>query len=210
VLDGASVYYANFEHLKETLDYDFQQEKQFDYQGFNEKQIVEHLASFIANLWQIHPFGEGNTRTTAIFLIKYLRQLGYKHITNDLFAEHSWYFRNALVRANYEDLQRKIHKTPRYLISFLSNLLLGEKNELKNRYLHIQWEDDTENDTDNVTNDTDNVTDNVTDRNVKIIALIKKDAHISTSQMATILSVSKRTILRDIEELKQMGKITRE
>lgn len=199
VLDGDTVYYADFRDLKETLKYDFEQEKNFNYRGLNDKQIIEHLAKFIANLWQIHIFGEGNTRTTAVFLIKYLRSLGYKNITNDLFAEHSWYFRNSLVRANYENLTLKVNKTLQYLIKFLSNLLLEEHYELKNRYLHIQWED--ENVTDNVTN--------VTDRNVKIIELIKANPSISTAQMAKALSVAKRTILRDINKLKQDGKIER-
>ena len=89
-------------------------------------------------MWQIHIFGEGNTRTTAVFLIKYLRKLGFKDINNDLFAKHSWYFRNALVRANYENLLQNIHRTDTYLIRFLSNLLLGENNVLKNRELRIK------------------------------------------------------------------------
>lgn len=84
-------------------------------------------------LWQIHTFGEGNTRTTAVFLIEYLRTLGYD-IENDMFANNAWYFRNALVRANYTNIQKDIYETTEYLELFLRNLLLGENNELKNRY----------------------------------------------------------------------------
>ena len=79
---------------------------------------------------------EGNTRTTAVFFIKYLRTLGFS-VTNDIFAENAWYFRNALVRANYTNLQKDIHETTEYLEAFLRNLLLNEKNELHNRNLHI-------------------------------------------------------------------------
>ena len=99
-------------------------------------EIIHHLAVFVSRLWQIHIFGEGNTRTTAVFFIKYLKTLGFS-VTNDIFAEHSWYFRNALVRANYTNLQKGIHETTEYLELFLRNLLLNEKNELHNRYWHI-------------------------------------------------------------------------
>ena len=95
-----------------------------------------HLAIFVSRLWQIHVFGEGNTRTTAVFFIKYLRTLGFD-ATNDIFAENAWYFRNALVRANYNDLKNGIHETTEYLELFLRNLLLNEKNELHNRSMHI-------------------------------------------------------------------------
>lgn len=137
VLNGETVLYAGANGLRETLEYDFQQEKKFSYKGLSQYEIVEHIAHFISYLWQIHPFGEGNTRTTAIFLIKYLRKLGFKNVDNNLFSEHSWYFRNALVRANYEDLSNNIPKTDEYLVRFLKNLLLGEKYLLKNRELQI-------------------------------------------------------------------------
>lgn len=97
-------------------------------------EIIRHLAEFISNLWQIHIFGEGNTRTAAVFFIKYLRTLGFS-ATNDIFAENAWYFRNSLVRANYTNLQKGIYETTEYLEIFLKNLLLNEKNELKNREL---------------------------------------------------------------------------
>ncbi|WP_294519873.1 Fic family protein [uncultured Anaerovibrio sp.] len=142
VLNGASVTYGGALELNATLDYDFRTEKEFSYKGLSMSEIVGHLASFISRLWQIHVFGEGNTRTTAVFLIKYLRSLGF-NVTNDLFADNSWYFRNALVRANYNDLQNDIHETTVFLEKFLRNLLLGEDNELKNRYLHIDWQKKT-------------------------------------------------------------------
>ena len=137
VLNGETVLYAGADNLRATLDYDFEQEKKFSYRGLNKEQMVEHIAHFIAYLWQIHIFGEGNTRTTAVFLIKYLRKLGFKDVNNDMFAAHSRYFRNALVRANYEDLSRDIYRTDQYLIQFLSNLLLNENNVLKNRELQL-------------------------------------------------------------------------
>ena len=107
-------------------------------------EIIHHLAFFVSRLWQIHIFGEGNTRTTAVFFIKYLRTLGFD-VTNDIFAENAWYFRNAMVRANYNDLQHGIHETTEYLELFLRNLLLGETNELKNRFLHIMWKSEKQN-----------------------------------------------------------------
>ncbi len=136
VLDGATVVYGSASQLKATLEYDFSQEKEFSYKNLMMDEIIHHLALFISRLWQIHVFEEGNTRTTAVFFIKYLRTLGF-NVTNDIFAENAWYFRNALVRANYTNLQKNIHETTEYLELFLRNLLLDEKNELRNRTMHI-------------------------------------------------------------------------
>ena len=133
VLDGATVMYGSASELRATLEYDFSQEKDFSYKGLSMDEIIHHLAVFVSRLWQIHIFGEGNTRTTAVFFIKYLRTLGFS-ATNDIFAENAWYFRNALVRANYTNLQEGIHETTEYLEAFLRNLLLNEKNELHNTY----------------------------------------------------------------------------
>lgn len=132
VLGGATVIYGSASELRATLEYDFSQEKEFSYKDLSMNEIIHHLAVFISRLWQIHIFGEGNTRTTAVFFIKYLRTLGFS-ATNDIFAENAWYFRNALVRANYTDLQRGIHETTEYLEIFLRNLLMCEKHELHNR-----------------------------------------------------------------------------
>ena len=136
VLNGATVLYGSASELRATLDYDFAEEKKFSYKNLSMEEIIHHLAIFISRLWQIHVFGEGNTRTTAVFFIKYLRTLGFD-ITNDIFAENAWYFRNALVRANYNDLKNGVHETTEYLELFLRNLLLDEKNELHNRSMHI-------------------------------------------------------------------------
>ena len=126
VLDGATVMYGSASELRATLEYDFSQEKDFSYKGLSMDGIIHHLAVFVSRLWQIHIFGEGNTRTTAVFFIKYLRSLGFS-ATNDIFAENAWYFRNALVRANYTNLQKGIHETTEYLEAFLRNLLLNEE-----------------------------------------------------------------------------------
>ena len=136
VLDGATVLYGSASELEATLAYDFSQERNFSYKGLSMDDIIHHLAVFVSRLWQIHIFGEGNTRTTAVFFIKYLRTLGFS-AENDIFAENAWYFRNALVRANYTNLQKGVHETTEYLEVFLRNLLLNEKNELHNRNLHI-------------------------------------------------------------------------
>ena len=136
VLNGATVLYGSASELRATLDYDFAEEKKFSYKNLSMEDIIHHLAIFVSRLWQIHVFGEGNTRTTAVFFIKYLRTLGFD-VTNDIFAENAWYFRNALVRANYNDLKNGVHETTEYLEMFLRNLLLDEKNELHNRSMHI-------------------------------------------------------------------------
>ena len=136
VLNGATVLYGSATELRATLDYDLSEEKKFSYKNLSMDEIIRHLAVFVSRLWQIHVFGEGNTRTTAVFFIKYLRTLGFD-VTNDIFAENAWYFRNALVRANYNDLKNGVHETTEYLELFLRNLLLNENNPLHNRTLHI-------------------------------------------------------------------------
>ena len=136
VLDGATVLYGSATELRATLDYDFSEERQYSYRNLTMDEIIRHLAIFVSRLWQIHVFAEGNTRTTAVFFIKYLRTLGFD-VTNDIFAEHAWYFRNSLVRANYNDLKNGIHETTEFLELFLRNLLLDETHPLHNRTLHI-------------------------------------------------------------------------
>ena len=150
--------------------------------------------NFIPNLWQIHVFGEGNTRSTAIFLIKYLQKLGYKYVNNDLFTDHSWYFRNALVRANYEDLSKGIYRTEMFLIRFLSNLLLKGDYSLKNREMHIR--------ADTVKPQIDTVNDTV-------FSLIKQDNKITTNEISARLKMSLSTVRRKIKELRSNGKIER-
>ena len=136
VLEGDTVRYLNWEDLRVALDYDIEQERNFVYKGKSQDEAVAHITRFVSGIWQIHAFPEGNTRTTAVFTILYLRSLGF-NVENDLFASHSWYFRNALVRANYRNVAKGIDYTPVYLERFFRNLLLGEQWDLRNRYLHI-------------------------------------------------------------------------
>ena len=136
VLEGDTVNYLNFEDLRRAIDYDLEQERQFSYKEISQNAMITHISRFVSGLWQIHAFGEGNTRTIAVFTILYLRHIGFK-VSNDMFAQHSWYFRNALVRANYKNAVKGIDYSPIYLERFFRNLLLCEKWDLRNRYLHI-------------------------------------------------------------------------
>ena len=138
VLNGDTISYGSALELKETLEYDLAQERKFSYKGISIDEAIDHLAFFIARLWQIHVFEEGNTRTTAVFFIKYLKTLGFQ-VSNDNFAENSWYFRNALVRANYNNITEGIYETAKYLVLFIRNLLLNENHVLSNRQLHIHY-----------------------------------------------------------------------
>ena len=136
VLNGDTVNYLNWEDLRRALDYDIAQERDFSYKGISADEMIRHITNFVSGLWQIHPFCEGNTRTTAVFTILYLRSIGF-NVSNDLFARHSWYFRNALARANYKNARLGIDYTPIYLERFFRNLLLGDKWDLRNRYLYV-------------------------------------------------------------------------
>ena len=136
-LNGDSVLYGSCLALQATLDYDINQEKQFDYTNLALSDAISHIANFVSNIWQTHPFREGNTRTTAVFTIKYLRSIGFQNIDNTLFEQHSWYFRNALVRANYKNLAKNVNPDISYLEAFFRNLLLKEQMPLSNRDLQI-------------------------------------------------------------------------
>lgn len=137
VLRGDTVLYGRWQDLRMALDYDIEKEKQFDYKGLSMDEVIAHLTQFVSGIWQTHPFREGNTRTTAVFTIKYLQSIGFK-ADNRQFEEHSWYFRNALVRANYKNVAKGISQDSYYLELFFRNLLIGETNELKNRYLLVE------------------------------------------------------------------------
>lgn len=138
VLSGDTVIYADFTSIRDTLDYDFATEKQFSYEGLPVEASVRHLAKFASDIWQIHPFCEGNTRATAVFMIKYMKTFGFR-VNNDAFEKNSRYFRNALVRANYNNLQKGVHSTTKFLEMFFGNLLLGTKHKLKNRHMHVNY-----------------------------------------------------------------------
>ena len=136
VIRGDTVLYVNSEDLRMALEYDLEQERSFSYKNLSKQEVVVHIAKFISGIWQIHPFGEGNTRTTAVFSIKYLRNIGFD-VNNDLFADNSWYFRNALVRADYRNVRKGIEPNMDYLIRFFENLMMNGTHDLKNRFMII-------------------------------------------------------------------------
>lgn len=135
VLRGDTVNYMYAADLKRAVEYDLEQERMFDYGGLSTDEIIRHVSRFTANLWQIHAFCEGNTRTTAVFVIQYLRSMGFS-VNNEIFARHSWYFRNAMVRYVYKN-NEGVMPEPKYLERFFRNMLLGEQWDLRNRYLVI-------------------------------------------------------------------------
>lgn len=208
VLDGATVIYGNAAELRQTLEYDFEQEKKFSYKGLSTDEIMEHLAFFISRLWQIHIFGEGNTRTTAVFFIKYLRSLGYD-ATNDIFAENAWYFRNALVRANYTDLKNDVHDTTVYLERFIRNLLLGENNELKNRYLHINHLFEGNAEIKAEINAGINAEIKISEKQKKIILMLKENPYCTIKEISDKLEVNHSTVERNIKKLRENGIVER-
>ena len=185
--------------IRATLDYDFAQEKAFVYKGLSEEQIVEQIAKFISGIWQIHVFGEGNTRTTAVFAIKYLRTFGFA-VTNDLFADHSWYFRNALVRANYNDYKSNVFATQNYINRFFRNLLLNENNVLKNREMSITM---TPGEVDGTVISPSGTV------NGTVFSLIQSNPRITGEQLAKQLGIGLRTVRREVKRLKNEGCIER-
>ena len=222
VLRGNTVHYLNWEDLRRALDYDIDKEKRFSYKNLSEDEIIAHITEFVSGIWQIHAFGEGNTRTTAVFTIQYLRSIGFA-VNNDLFASHSWYFRNALVRANYKNAAQGIDYSPIYLERFFRNLLLGEKWELKSRYLVInppaEFAEQPQKDAGKVqkpANMRENdsvIAQKPAFRNItiqRVYELICHDPSIKQAQMATILGVDDSTIERATAWLRNNGYLNKE
>ncbi len=139
ILDGESITYGSADNIAELLAFDFAEEKKFDYSTGSSADAIAHIARFISNIWQIHAFGEGNTRTVAVFLIKYLRNFGF-NVNNVSFEKYSWFFRNALVRSQYENIPNGIHRTFEPLERFLNFAVFNIAADLRNRTLHIRWE----------------------------------------------------------------------
>ena len=137
ILNGDTVKYVNYQDIESYIEYDFKEEKDFDYSKLNKDGLISHIIKFTSSIWQIHPFGEGNTRTTAVFIEKYLNSMGF-NINNDMFKDNSLYFRNALVRSNYGNIPKGIYPTFQYLAMFFENLLKGKEYELKNRELYVK------------------------------------------------------------------------
>ena len=233
VLNGDSVMYGASFELRMALDYDFEREREFSYSNISMDEIVRHLAFFVSRLWQIHAFGEGNTRTTAVFTIKYLRSMGFK-VGNDIFAKNSWYFRNALVRANYKNVRKGIQQEPEYLEKFFRNLLMGEHNELKNRYLHVDYKKvkdktateklkktetakkvQTKCHSKNVTvkchskMSQQNVTVKISERQKQILDIVKGNPNVLQTELAERFGVRRETIYRDMKKLVDAGILSR-
>ena len=219
VLEGDSVSYLNWEDLRRALDWDIEQEKNFQYKDLSDDEKIEHIAKFVSGIWQIHAFREGNTRTTAIFTIQYLRSLGYK-VNNEMFAKHSWYFRNALVRANYHNIHKGIDYSFIYLVRFFRNLLLGEGWVLKNRYLHIhpreEWKVQPKLDTPQEPNKPHQKVDRKGGQKTEkvdrkggqktkdsILTLIASDPFITTTEMSKRLGINRSAISKHIKKLKE-------
>ena len=208
VLDGATVYYAGAEAIDATLNYDFSQERTFTYEGLSTDEAIEHLARFTAGIWQIHPFGEGNTRTTAVFLIKYLRMFGFR-IDNDAFAAHSWFFRNALVRANYTNIPAGIHATLEPLVRFMRFLLLGEPTDLRNRTLHIRAEEAIKVQSEPISEPINEPITSLSLHQTALLKLIEANPSVSLDELASQMERSRSTVKRLVDSLKRAGILAR-
>ena len=177
VLDGDIVSYGGVIDLRETLEYDFSQERNFKYNGLTMDETIHHLAVFVSRLWQIHVFGEGN----------------------------SWYFRNALVRANYNNIKAGIYETTEFLEKFLRNLLLDEKKELHNREMHVSGNfllchDDP-------INDPINDPIKLVEREKMIVELLRAEPNLTRSEMAERLNCSDSTVKRALQAMVEKGAI---
>ena len=200
VLDGDTVIYSSFETIKDALEYDFEQEREFSYKDLGLDDSIKHLCRFTSNIWQVHPFCEGNTRTTAGFIIKYLRTFGF-NINDDVFAENSWYFRNSLVRANYKNFEKNVFEDTIFLERFFYNLLTKSNYELKNRYTHIDYIQSA--------NDEEVNENNCTLEEQAIINILKANPNIKQEEIAEQINKSLRTVKTRMMEMQEKGMIER-
>lgn len=200
VLNGDTVMYAPYETIKETLEFDFDQEKNFSYKDLSLDESIRHLCRFTSNIWQVHPFCEGNTRTTAVFIIKYLRTFGF-NIKTQVFADNSWYFRNSLVRANYKNFEKNVYEDISFLENFFYNLLTESKHELKNRYAHIDYvQEEKQNGV---------KSNNQTLEEQAIINILKENSKANQEEIASKINKSVRTVKKYMSEMQDKGLIER-
>ena len=200
ILNDDTVTYSSYETLKDTIEYDFNQEKEFLYKDLNLDESIEHLCRFISDIWQVHPFCEGNTRTTAVFLIKYLRTFGF-NVKTQVFADNAWYFRNALVRANYKNYEKNVFEDISFLEKFFYTLLTNTKYELKNRYMHIDYKEHIE-----------EINSNANHQSLEeqaILNIIKTNPSIKQDEIATKINKSLRTVKNYMSEMQKKGLIER-
>lgn len=200
ILNDDTVTYSSYETLKETIEYDFDQERNFSYKDLSLDESISHLSRFISNIWQVHPFCEGNTRTTAVFLIKYLRTFGFD-VNDEVFADNSWYFRNALVRANYKNYEKNVFEDISFLEKFFYNLLTNTKYELKNRYMHVDYKDNVE--------EINSNSNGLSLEEQAILNIIKNNSTIKQEEIATIINKSLRTVKNYMAEMQEKGLIER-
>ena len=222
VLRGETVYYASADTISETLEYDMGQERNYSYEGKSIDEAISHLTRFCANLWQIHAFGEGNTRSTAVFMIKYLKTLGFK-VTNNLFATNSWYFRNALVRANYSNLQEGVTETTVFLERFFRNMLLGETTPLRNREMHLDWKQEAGRPSAKISSQSANESvqsansalllppkcKNCTLEEIAVLRIIQQDPAATQKYIAAEIGKSERTVKSITSRLQEHGILIR-
>ncbi len=210
VLNGETVLYASADSIRDTLDYDFGQEKNFSYEGLSAGDAIKHIAKFTSGIWQIHPFCEGNTRSTAVFIIKYLKTFGFS-VNNEIFAENSWYFRNSLARANYNDLGKEIVANTIYLERFFENLLMGYQNELKNRFVHVNYKEQGAIQSANMPGQkSQNGTLKMSLEEIAIIKVLQEEPSVTQKRIAELTGKSERTIKRRTVEMQEKGLIRRE
>ena len=200
ILNDDTVTYSSYETLKETIEYDFDQERNFSYKDLSLDESISHLSRFISNIWQVHPFCEGNTRTTAVFLIKYLRTFGFD-VNDEVFADNSWYFRNALVRANYKNYEKNVFEDISFLEKFFYNLLTNTKYELKNRYMHVDYKDNIEKINSN--------SNSLSLEEQAILNIIRNKPSIKQEEIATLINKSLRTIKNYMSVMQEKGLIER-
>lgn len=201
ILNNDTVIYASYQTIMESLKYDFEQEKNFSYKDLSFDEAIKHICRFTSNIWQVHPFCEGNTRTTAVFIIKYLRTFGF-NINDEVFAKHSWYFRNSLVRANYKKFDKNIFEDISFLEKFFYNLLANKNYELKNRYTHVDYLEDS--------NEKDLKSNSLTLEEQAIINIIKDNPSIKQAEIAKQINKSLRTVKTRMLEMQEKGIIARE
>lgn len=201
VLNGETVIYADHANIMETLKYDFNEEKNFSYKDISQEEFIRHFSRFISNIWQVHPFGEGNTRTIAVFTIKYLRKFGFD-LNDEAFSKNSWYFRNSLVRANYSNYRKRIFEDYTFLERFFSNLIDEGNFELKNRYTHIDYKEGME--------ETYVSKGTMYNEEQTIIDLIQKNPNVKQSEIATVLNKSLRTVKTRMDDMQKRNVIKRE
>ena len=134
-LGGISIEYSDCFDIEKDATYVLDKMNHYAWEKVSIEEVAEIFSKYLAELWKVHPYREGNTRTVITFCSQFIESKGF-YIDSDLFKDNAQYMRTALVAANalFSDLGDK--RKPEYLEKIVLDAL-ERGREMKQRVSDI-------------------------------------------------------------------------